>query len=136
MTPEFCLVVDDDVGLVGYALAALDAKQFHKKLELGWLPDMCRKYPQPEKNSGETLSNKEVNFFNYFYTLGIFVACIHAPCRCIAIPCLLMNILDTDITFSMAKDFFQLYHHTYLKTCEIQIWQSLKEQCFVSVMFS
>jgi protein O-GlcNAcase/histone acetyltransferase len=66
LTPEFCLVVEDDVGLVGYAFAALDAKQFHKKLELGWLPEMCRKYPQPEKNSGETLSNKEVNFFNYF----------------------------------------------------------------------
>jgi protein O-GlcNAcase/histone acetyltransferase len=34
--------------LVGYALAALDAKQFHKKMELAWLPEMCQKYPQPE----------------------------------------------------------------------------------------
>ena len=61
MTAEFCFVVEDDVGVVGYALAALDAKQFHKKLELAWLPEMCRKYPQPEKNAEDTLSKKEVN---------------------------------------------------------------------------
>ena len=61
LTPEFCFVVEDDVGVVGYALAALDAKQFHKKLELAWLPEMCRKYPRPEKNAQDTLSKTEVN---------------------------------------------------------------------------
>jgi protein O-GlcNAcase/histone acetyltransferase len=61
LTPEFCFVVEDDVGVVGYALAALDAKQFHKKMELAWLPDMCQKYPQPDERSGETLSNTEVH---------------------------------------------------------------------------
>lgn len=66
MTPEFCFVVEDDDGVVGYTLAALDAKQFHKKLELTWLPEMCRKYPRPEKNAEETLSHAEVikAFFN------------------------------------------------------------------------
>jgi len=66
LTPDFCFVVEDDDGVVGYALAALDAKQFHKKLELAWLPEMCRKYPQPEKNAEGTLSKTEVNkvFFN------------------------------------------------------------------------
>jgi protein O-GlcNAcase/histone acetyltransferase len=61
LTPEFSFVVEDDVGVVGYTLAALDAKQFHKKLELAWLPEMCRKYPRPEKNAEETLSHAEVN---------------------------------------------------------------------------
>jgi protein O-GlcNAcase/histone acetyltransferase len=61
LTPDFCFVVEDDVGLVGYALAAMDSKQFHKKLEIAWLPEMCRKYPQPEKRTGETLSSTEVN---------------------------------------------------------------------------
>ena len=87
LTPEFCFVVEDDVGLVGYALAALDAKQFHKKLELAWLPEMCRKYPRPEKNAEETLSNTEVNkvfFFKYTHP-GIFMACLHASCCCISI---------------------------------------------------
>lgn len=61
LTPEFCFVVEDDIGVVGYALAALDAKQFYKKLELAWLPEMCRKYPRPEKNPEDTLSKTEVN---------------------------------------------------------------------------
>ena len=81
MTPEFCFVVEDDVGVVGYALAALDAKQFHKKLELVWLPEMCRKYPRPEENVQDTLSKTEVNkvFFlihphiRYFCGLPTFV---------------------------------------------------------------
>jgi protein O-GlcNAcase/histone acetyltransferase len=71
LTPEFCFVVEDDVGLVGYALAALDAKQFHKKMELAWLPEMCQKYPQPEKRSGETLSSTEVRKTRFFHALGV-----------------------------------------------------------------
>jgi len=61
LTPEFCFVVEDDDGVVGYTLAALDAKQFHKKLEVAWLPEMCCKYPQLEKNAQDTLSKTEVN---------------------------------------------------------------------------
>jgi protein O-GlcNAcase/histone acetyltransferase len=61
LTPEFCFVVEDDVGVVGYALAALDAKQFHRKLEISWLPEMCHKYPQPEKRTEGTLSSTEVS---------------------------------------------------------------------------
>jgi protein O-GlcNAcase/histone acetyltransferase len=80
LTPEFCFVVEDDIGLVGYALAALDAKQFHKKLELAWLPEMCHKYPQPEKRSGETLSSAEVNKVCSVDRLILGVArCSHAP---------------------------------------------------------
>jgi len=84
LTPEFCFVVEDDVGVVGYALAALDAKQFHKKLELAWLPEMCRKYPRPEKNTDDTLSKTEVNKFflihphiRYFFGLS---TCIMKQC--------------------------------------------------------
>jgi hypothetical protein len=90
LTPEFCFVVEDDDGLVGYALAALDAKQFHKKLELAWLPEMCRKYPRPEKNAGETLSNTEVNkvflmhlHVRYFCGLTTFAMWMH--CSSVAI---------------------------------------------------
>jgi protein O-GlcNAcase/histone acetyltransferase len=79
LTPEFCFVVEDDVGLVGYALAALDAKQFHKKLELAWVPEMCQKYPQPEKRSGETLSSTEVNKVRFVDTLILGAArCLRA----------------------------------------------------------
>nr|CAD7257174.1 unnamed protein product [Timema shepardi] len=61
LSGEFCFVVEDEVGLVGYALAALDAKQFHKKLELDWLPDMCDKYPSPNKTADQGMSRPEIN---------------------------------------------------------------------------
>ena len=90
LTPEFCLVVEDDVGLVGYALAALDAKQFHKKLELAWLPEMCRKYPRPEENAGEALSNTDVNkvvllHLHIRYFCGLPTCTMRMHCSSIAI---------------------------------------------------
>nr|CAD7457522.1 unnamed protein product [Timema tahoe] len=65
LSGEFCFVVEDEVGLVGYALAALDAKQFHKKLELDWLPDMCDKYPSPNKTADQGMSRPEVCLLLY-----------------------------------------------------------------------
>lgn len=61
LTPELCLVVVDDGdhdaddvgrpmadehgGVIGYACAALDAKEFYRKQEMCWMPAMCEKYP-------------------------------------------------------------------------------------------
>lgn len=43
--PEFCFVVEDDQGIVGYACASPDYKKFRIKQELAWIPEMCLKYP-------------------------------------------------------------------------------------------
>lgn len=43
--PEFCFVVEDDTGIVGYACASPDYKKFRVKMELAWVPEMCEKYP-------------------------------------------------------------------------------------------
>ena len=45
LSPEFCFVVEDEQSICGYALAAVDAVQFSKKVELAWMPDLRRKYP-------------------------------------------------------------------------------------------
>lgn len=97
LTPEFCFAVEDDIGLVGYALAALDAKQFHKKLELSWLPEMCHKYPQPEKNSGETLSMTEelISWFHNFK--GDVPESIHSQHPSIMCCSLLTSVLDQSV---------------------------------------
>lgn len=45
LTPELCLVAVDGLEIVGYACAALDAKQFYQQQEMCWMPAMCAKYP-------------------------------------------------------------------------------------------
>ena len=45
LSPEFCFVIEDGNDLVGYAAAALNAKQFLQKLKIAWIPEMCQKYP-------------------------------------------------------------------------------------------
>lgn len=45
-SPEFSFVVEDGSGIVGYALAALNAKQFYQKVKTAWIPEMCSKYPE------------------------------------------------------------------------------------------
>ncbi|KAJ3642974.1 hypothetical protein Zmor_025718 [Zophobas morio] len=48
--PEFCFVVEDDAGIVGFACASPDYKKFRVKMELAWVPEMCEKYPLSLKN--------------------------------------------------------------------------------------
>jgi protein O-GlcNAcase / histone acetyltransferase len=47
-SPEFCFVIEDGWDIVGYVLGAVDAKQFLKKTEVAWIPNLCEKYPKPE----------------------------------------------------------------------------------------
>ncbi|XP_018901156.1 protein O-GlcNAcase isoform X2 [Bemisia tabaci] len=51
LSPELCFVVEDETGIVGYACAALNAKQFYTQLESSWLPVMCTKYPLNDASS-------------------------------------------------------------------------------------
>lgn len=48
--PEFCMVIEDDTGVVGYACASPDYKKFRVKQELAWIPDLCDKYLEKEIN--------------------------------------------------------------------------------------
>lgn len=41
------MVVEEDNVIVGYAAAALDARQFYTKVRMAWLPEMSQKYPLP-----------------------------------------------------------------------------------------
>ncbi|KAK3094526.1 hypothetical protein FSP39_002884 [Pinctada imbricata] len=49
LSPEYCFVVEDDEGVCGYVVAALDSKDLLNKAELSWVPAMCEKYPKPNK---------------------------------------------------------------------------------------
>ena len=61
LSSEYCFIVEDEIGICGYALAALDAQQFNKKLEISWTPELNRKYPAPTEKltAGQKLSPVE-----------------------------------------------------------------------------
>ncbi len=46
--PELGLVLEDDRGVCGYALGALDSRAFYARYEKEWRPRLCAQFPLPE----------------------------------------------------------------------------------------
>lgn len=59
-SPEYCFVIEDASGVCGYVLAALDAKEHIRKMEMAWIPAMQEKYPKPNKPAGELSPAEEM----------------------------------------------------------------------------
>ncbi|XP_052771499.1 protein O-GlcNAcase-like [Mya arenaria] len=47
LNPEQCFVVEDEEGLMGYAVAALDAKTLKQREAVAWIPALREKYVKP-----------------------------------------------------------------------------------------
>ena len=47
LAPEFALVVEDEAGVGGYILGALDTLEFEARLEAEWWPALRREYADP-----------------------------------------------------------------------------------------
>lgn len=62
LCPELCFVVEDNGTVIGYALAALNAKEFYQKLQVSWLPEMCSKYSLVDNSSEEIPSASQVSY--------------------------------------------------------------------------
>jgi GNAT superfamily N-acetyltransferase len=45
--PALSLVVEDEQGVCGYCLAALDSKTFYERYERDWRPGLCAQFPAP-----------------------------------------------------------------------------------------
>ncbi|XP_012287820.1 protein O-GlcNAcase isoform X3 [Orussus abietinus] len=45
LCPEMCMVVEDEDGIVGYALAALNIKTYNQKMAVSLIPEFRLKYP-------------------------------------------------------------------------------------------
>lgn len=73
-SPELCMVVEDETGIVGYACAALDARQFFAKLQVAWLPEMCQKYPVEiaENCTSPESSPIQVTNYDFFQFIVVF----------------------------------------------------------------
>ncbi|MBM3824033.1 MAG: GNAT family N-acetyltransferase [Verrucomicrobia bacterium] len=45
--PRLALVLEDDTGVCGYALAVLDSRPFYRRFEEEWLTELRRQFPEP-----------------------------------------------------------------------------------------
>ena len=45
--PELSLVVEDEAGVCGYALGAIDSRTFYARYEREWRPLLCARFPEP-----------------------------------------------------------------------------------------
>jgi len=45
--PDLALMLEDDEGLCGYALGALDTRKFYDRYEREWRPGLCAQFPDP-----------------------------------------------------------------------------------------
>ncbi len=68
--PELALMVEDDQGVCGYALAAFDSREYFNRYETEWRPLLCKQFPAPTgDSSGWTRAQHIHNLYhnpNYF----------------------------------------------------------------------
>ncbi|XP_022912633.2 protein O-GlcNAcase isoform X1 [Onthophagus taurus] len=96
MHPEFCMVVEDESGIVGYACASPDYKKFRLKVELAWIPEMCLKYPINEDRTDISKFAKEsVEYFHNFKD-EVYVSSPTHPSSMIC--SLLPSVLDQSVS--------------------------------------
>lgn len=67
INPEFCLVIESNNRIVGYACAAPDAKLFYRNQEMCWWPEMCQKYPLSLLESVPNLTQAAKDSINHFH---------------------------------------------------------------------
>lgn len=51
LSSEFSFVMEDESRVVGYALAAVSAAEFFKRLDIAWTSELKEKYPLPTTDS-------------------------------------------------------------------------------------
>jgi ribosomal protein S18 acetylase RimI-like enzyme len=45
--PDLALILEDEEGVCGYALGALDSRKFYERYEKQWRPELCARFPEP-----------------------------------------------------------------------------------------
>jgi ribosomal protein S18 acetylase RimI-like enzyme len=59
LEPDLAFVVEDDEGVGGYILGALDARAFEDRLERDWWPGLRARYPEPAGEASTTTTRDE-----------------------------------------------------------------------------
>ncbi|MEM7232269.1 MAG: GNAT family N-acetyltransferase [Planctomycetota bacterium] len=64
--PELSYVLEDDTGVCGYALAALDSRRFFRRYEEEWRPELCAAFPCP-KGDPDSFNRLEETYYLYHH---------------------------------------------------------------------
>lgn len=51
--PDLSLILEDALGICGYALGAFDSRAFYDRYEREWRPTLCERFPEPEGRADE-----------------------------------------------------------------------------------
>ena len=46
-SPSLSFILEDDIGVCGYVLAALDSRSFYDQFTTEWAPEVAKNYPLP-----------------------------------------------------------------------------------------
>jgi ribosomal protein S18 acetylase RimI-like enzyme len=68
LAPELAFVVEDDDGVAGYILGAVDTTEFQDRLEREWWPGLCRRYPAYRTDGDAAFDD-------------LLIALMHSPAR-------------------------------------------------------
>jgi GNAT superfamily N-acetyltransferase len=61
---ESSLILEDEQGICGYALAAFDSRGFYSRYDAEWRPDLCRRFPDPQ---GDPRTWSRVQEVHHYY---------------------------------------------------------------------
>jgi ribosomal protein S18 acetylase RimI-like enzyme len=59
--PELSLILEDEHGICGYALGALDSRAFYLRYEAEWRPDLCARFPAPQGDPSQWTRVQQVH---------------------------------------------------------------------------
>jgi len=60
--PELGLILEDDQGPCGYALAAFDSRAFYARVEADWRPGLCARFPEPQGDAAQWTRVQQVHY--------------------------------------------------------------------------
>ena len=59
--PELSLILEDNQGICGYALGALDSRGFYRRYENEWRPEICARFPAPQGDATQWTRAQQVH---------------------------------------------------------------------------
>ena len=81
ISPEYCMVVEDESGVCGYALTTPDIKVYQERWSKEWVPQMKEKYPMPADVSpdSDNLSPSQVCAVDNFSPQVLYISTNRPP---------------------------------------------------------